>query len=207
MSITEHWSRITEWCVENAPLTAQSIAGPAGRAEIDSAQAATGAEWPDELRELFLVQNGARTHTDSGQFLGSVLPDKFMLSLEDALERRSLMLEVWEDLVAADPDFYEPDAIARCEAQEAGTTAYMYLPSFVVFASLDDYHYFVDTRAGSRRGCVTEYAHEAVDERGPRWDSISDLLAELASSLEQGTPFESWEPGVVDGALRWTFRA
>ncbi|MGW6379275.1 hypothetical protein ACWFRB_24730 [Rhodococcus sp. NPDC055112] len=109
MSVTEHWSRITEWCAEHAPLTAQSIAGPASRAEIDSAQAATGAEWPDELRDLYLVQNGARTHTDSGQFLGSVLPDKFMLSLEDALERRSLMLEVWEELVAADPDFYEPD--------------------------------------------------------------------------------------------------
>ncbi|MFC8933840.1 hypothetical protein ACFT1A_17345 [Rhodococcus sp. NPDC057135] len=59
---------------------------------------------------------------------------------------------------------------------------------------------FVDTGPGDLYGCVTEFDNFAADDAGPRWVSLSAMLADLADSLETGSTFdEYWKPKVVDG--------
>lgn len=200
VTVAEQWHRIGRWCERNAPLTAGAFRPPAGRAEIDAAEASTGIGWPNELKELYLVQNGAPSHRGS-QYLGGVIPYRRMLSLKESVELREQMIDIWRSIS------YQGFArtMAQCEEDPAGTASGMFLASFVPFASLDDCHTVVDTRSGPRHGCVTTYEHEEADNRGPSWESIEVMLDGLATSLETTEPFDGWTPRAVGGILEWSF--
>ncbi|MFE1592384.1 hypothetical protein [Nocardia sp. NPDC058705] len=51
-----------------------------------------------------------------------------------------------------------------------------------------------------------EFDKVGADDAGPRWASLSAMLADLAHSLETGTPFDQhWTPAVESGELNWQF--
>jgi cell wall assembly regulator SMI1 len=203
MSVTAEWTRIIRWCSEHAPVTARAIE-PGASADDIAAEAVMGVTWTDDLREWFALQNGAQVRDEStGVFFGSVIPSHVLLSLEQVVERRNDLLDMWRQMILSDPDFTGSDPFEYGEAELAGTTARMFLPSFVPFTSQDGYLYFVDTRSGPRHGCVTEYAHSETDTRGPKWDGVDAMLAAHAESLESDTPLGNFRPVVVDGALQW----
>ena len=114
--------------------------------------------------------------------------------------------EIWAGIIASSrnetaEDLYD---IAQLEAQPAGTVAGMFLPSFIPIAedqSGDDM--FVDTRSGKLRGCVTELVKGNADTWGPKWPSVTAMLADLAEGLHAGRPVGGWQPVVDHGRLDW----
>lgn len=78
------------------------------------------------------------------------------------------------------------------------------MPSFVPLAEdLSGSVMIVDTRAGLLRGCVAEYDKVEGDSGGPKWPSVSAMLAEVAEALRSGNPIGYWRPDVDEGWLAW----
>ncbi|MGU3587373.1 SMI1/KNR4 family protein [Rhodococcus sp. C26F] len=190
-SVTEQWERIERWLQTH--LSAVTTAGAPAEA-IDRAVEATGVAWPQELVDLFGHINGF----PRGGWV-SLFPVHELFDLDRVVDERRLELEVWGELdadVGAEP-------LTESFAGEAVET---FVPEFVPFAGRDGNLLFVDTRPGRLHGCVTEFDKVGADDVGPRWGSISALLAELADSLEYGTVFDGrWVPTVADGRLEWHY--
>lgn len=204
MTVAEEWARIAQWCARYAPVTGRALQPGLSAASIGDFEASTGVEWPEELREIYRAHNGSLTHDDrTGLFLGSVLPDKFFYPIDVAAEVRLTLLETWDNVIYDNPESYPEDQMDQYDRGDAGTTTDMFIPSYVPFAGLDEYHYFVDTRTGSLRHCVTEYAQGATDSGGPLWASISVMLAAHADALEHRTSVGVWKPVVSKGVLEW----
>ena len=80
----------------------------------------------------------------------------------------------------------------------------MFLPVFIPIAEdQSGSDLFVDTRAGGLRGCVTEFAKGDLDCHGPRWPSVTAMLADVADGLDTGTAVGYWKPAVENGRLTW----
>lgn len=204
MNVAHAWNRIASWCDVHAPVTAAAFAAGLPEEVIDEYQASTGVQWPADLRELYRVHNGSATHDDhSGLYLGSILPDKFLYPIDVAAELRLTLLETWDETIYDNPDEYAEDEMDRRERDPAGTAAAMFIPSYIPFAGLDDYHYFVDTRGGALRHCVSEYAADATDNGGPLWASVTVMLSAHAHALEEGVAVGVWKPVVRKGVLEW----
>lgn len=184
-SVDEQWTRIERWLEAHRPGVADEIEG-AELAQIESAEMVTGEEWPSELTALYGQVNGVS--------IPALLPMHHFMSLDELLESRQGMVDAWGQFDWAEPGEF------------AGETAGTFLPEFLPFAGLDSYYLFVDTRPGPLNGSVTEFADEGADGAGPRWLSISAMLADLANSLETGEVF-AWGmwPVIVDGMLEWTY--
>ena len=204
MSVADEWGRITTWCRTHAPVTAAAFQPGLSDNIIDEFEASTGVSWPQDLRDLYRVQNGSLTHDDrTGLFLGSVLPDKFLYPIDVATEVRLTLLETWDETIYENPDLYPADEMDRRDRDDAGTAANMFIPTFIPFAGLDEYHFFVDTRGGALHHCVTEYASDGTDNGGPIWASVSVMLAAHATALETGDTIGVWKPVVSKGVLEW----
>jgi cell wall assembly regulator SMI1 len=193
------WARIVAWSRDHAPETAAAIRPAAGSALLDRAEAATGGAWPEDLRAWYRLADGAE-RTTAGQLLPFYLP----LPLAAVMEHWTIWQRIWADIAASSPhdaDWYDT---ARLEAEPAGTAAMMFLPSFVPIAEdLCGNDLFVDTRLGPRRGCVTRFVKSDADSWGPAWRSVTAMLAELATALEQGRAVGGFEPRVEGGRLVW----
>ncbi|WP_280764106.1 SMI1/KNR4 family protein [Prescottella agglutinans] len=162
--------------------------------EIDAAESQTGVRWPQELKDLYAIQNGFAP----GMWL-QLLPEHDLLSLSDLVQ---LHREAPNDYESADiPESQPSEADRRGDAGTAGGT---HLPDFVIFAYRDGRELFCDTRAGELTGCITEYAREDTDSRGPIWASISAMLTDTADAIETGKPFDNrWIPHVSENGLAW----
>ncbi|RST24807.1 SMI1/KNR4 family protein [Streptomyces sp. WAC04770] len=74
------WGRVVRWLEENAPKNAAALSPPASQAEVIAAQDAIGVDFPQELRDWLMINNGvraadsemSRAHAhDNGCFLDS----------------------------------------------------------------------------------------------------------------------------------------
>jgi cell wall assembly regulator SMI1 len=197
--VTTSWARIVTWCRDHAPETAAAIRPPAGPALLGRAEAATGGAWPEDLRAWYRLADGTERIT-----AGGLLPFYLPLPLATVMEHWAMWQRIWAEIAAASPHAAEWYDTPRLETEPAGTAAMMFLPSFVPIAEdLCGNDLFVDTRQGRLRGCVTEFAKGDTDSRGPRWRSVTAMLAELATALAQGRTIGGWRPRVEDGRLDW----
>ncbi|MFD3702514.1 SMI1/KNR4 family protein [Nocardia sp. NPDC058658] len=188
-SVTGQWARIATWIQANLP---SATVNGAEREEIHRTAEATGITWPEEFSTLFTHINGF-----SRENWLRLLPVHELFDLDRVVQERQLELDVWGEF---DEEMGEP-------ATAAGDPAGTYLPQFLPFAGLDGNLLFVDTRPGPFHGCITEFDKVGADDAGPRWASLSAMLADLAHSLETGTPFDQhWTPAVVAGELNWQFQ-
>src|SRR5688572_3168251 len=64
------WRNIMAWCRENAPVTADTLRGPASEEALAAAQAEMGYDWPAELLAYLRVGDGARRENDADVLLG-----------------------------------------------------------------------------------------------------------------------------------------
>jgi hypothetical protein len=150
--------------------------------------------WPDELVERLRLHTGVPRR---------LLPLNALLTSTEIRSERSMMLNVWEGLTADDPEMAQGDP----SLQQAGAPAYRLLPEYIPFAGLDGYFWFIDTRSGPMRGCITEYSRDTADDGGPKWHSLSSMLSDLADSLETGAAFDrTWLPHIIDNQLDWQIR-
>lgn len=184
---------------EVAPVTASSVEPPPSREARRQAERET-TPWPDELQEFFTLQGGQHFPVGVDHWIGTVLPDRALLTLDGLLYRYRLARDMLHDVEDLGPEW--PD-IAR--AQEAGETAEMFLEAYVPFAEdgAGDFEY-IDTRPGKHHGCVRYFMSEAADGGGPMFDSLTSYIDAVHRSVESPQEFNGLLiPTIVDGALLW----
>lgn len=186
-SVGREWARVRAWLGRHVP---DFTPVGASQVEIDAAVTATGVPWPDELAEFYRLLNGI----PGGRWV-QFLPFWSFHSLDQLVESRNNSLAIWYW-----PSDYQYEV---CAGTAAGHTAGTYLPDFLPFAGGDAYYLVVDTRPGPLHGCVTEFAKYDADDGGPKWRSLSAMLADLADSLETGTVFEGHALRLAGATLEW----
>lgn len=193
--VSLQWQRVQSACAVRGGFYFRDTFAPgAGALEVDAAEAQTGVPWPQELKDLYAVQNGFAPGKWSQFF-----PEHDLLSLPALVRLHREAPSVYEHA-----DLPESLPTEAKRGHDAGTTVGTHLPDFVAFAYRDGKELFCDTRAGDLRGCVTEYAPEEGDSKGPIWLSISAMLSDLADAIETSAPLAGrWIAQVNAGGLIW----
>lgn len=191
-SIGVQWQRISKWMQEHLRFGPNPGVHPE---QVTAAMAATGIDWPSELRELFTLVNSF----PHDQWV-PLFPAYELFDLDRVVAERQLELKIWGQLDA------EMNA-HRDDGTPAGSIADTYLPEFIPFAGVDGNLCVLDMRPGPLHGCVSMFYREGPDVDGPRWLSLSAMLTDLADSLENGTAFDGgWYPTVHNRDLGWEWR-
>ena len=152
-----------------------------------------------ELRTWYTLADGTQ-RTPAGY----VLPFYCPLPLQSVMSHWSMWQEIWAGIIASSPNAGSGGPLRHRPARgpASGISGREFLPSFVPIAedqSGDDM--FVDTRSGRLRGCVTEFVKGNADTWGPKWPSVTAMLADLAQGLHAGRPVGGWQPVVDHGRL------
>ncbi|MCA1832882.1 MAG: SMI1/KNR4 family protein [Actinobacteria bacterium] len=196
--VQQSWRNIIAWCRENAPVTADTLRGPASEEALAAAQAEMGYEWPAELLAWLRVGDGAlRT------LQGDLIPPGFIpMGVDQIMGDWRLMIEVIGDIV-------QPEEVKSSEGAPAGTYSAAWCRSFI---PIGDYTtgdlLFIDLRSGPQSGCIREWEDGAAHLRKPNWDSIASMLADIDQALRAGQWGDDETgriPTVENGALRWKY--
>ena len=188
MTVEEAWQRLASWCERNAPVTFGHLRPPASASALAEAEESFPRRWPDDLRRWYALQDGS-------EWQSTPLPTWRILSLREMTARWPSLTSMYDG---------EEDLIGQGERNEAGSLAYIYLPSFVpigeaIWAS----YLYVDTRPGPRFGCVADHDRDEGATREPKWPSVTAMLEDVATALESGEACDGWRPIVEDGQLSW----
>ena len=195
------WTELTSWLAANAPRMYECLrpAGDPGR--ILSAEEQLGFALGAELTEWWHLHDGV-TH-------GNIVPGYELLGVDGMLNRHQTQLDVnFEE---------EVNEMARRNLgladDEAGGPA-RYFPAELIPIGDDGAgnYLVVDCRPGPERGCLRDHDHE---DRGviqpPMFDSLTDLVTRVVTSLRTGQPLEIRTPAgtlrrtptVSDGMVWW----
>ena len=158
-----------------------------------AAEAASGCEWPEDLRRWYRLHDGCR------EYPYSVLLAPWMpLPLAGIVKEVRHQADLLADL--ARMPWADPEALERSRTAPAGVVPVGFLSSFIPIAvDLQGGILYVDTRPGRWSGCVTE----SNDGSGRRWDSVTEMLAEIADVLEEGGVSGYCRRMTVSGWLEW----
>jgi len=174
------WENIVAWCKQYAPATAAVLRPPAGADAIEAAERATGVAWPAELKKWYSLHDGVDWQETDGEFLFGYMP----ASLEILVSNYRLWRDVWAEIDVGGP------SLAELMAKPAGTGAGTYLPCYLPFAmDVCGTCLVLDARGGALAGPIREFDKVEADSfaSDPIWPSLTELLEELANSLEHGS--------------------
>lgn len=124
--------------------------------------------------------------------LDGLIPGYDVLSLDQALATRAMMIEAW-DIGEAGP-----------YGNVAGSPAYTFIPEYLPIAEQDGYLLVMDLRPGALARMIRRFEKVDADDDTTWWLSVGDLLLDLTVAIETGTAFDGWLPGTQDGRLVWT---
>ena len=184
--IEESWRRFTEWLAREAPASHECLNPPARPADIEAAEAANGARFPEDLRDLLSLNNGASKFVD-GEFrlAAGFLPGGHrLLSAVEVVEQRRMLDDI---LSGMDDDM----------------VGWWWHPGWIPFAAhIAADALVIDLRDGPQHGAVGEFMHEGNTnfDWGP---SLAAVIAGVAKCAEAGTPFKYFQPQVTEGRLDW----
>lgn len=194
MSVSSNWARIIRWCELHAPVTPTRLLPPAAPDVVRGAEAATGQEWPEQLREWFTLHDGGFPEIP----IAVVLPSNEPIAVARAATLQGELTRLWQDWT---DELGGTDALM---AEPAGSQTETFLPAFIPIGDTGAGDYLaVDTRNGDLHGCVVEFFPEGGTIH--RWDSIDAMLDCTATALEQGTNCAEWVPIIENDLLRWDF--
>lgn len=88
-----------------------------------------------------------------------------------------MMLKAWDEALAGDN---------RVPSSVAAVPAYRFLSEFEPIAERDGVALVVDTREGQYSGCVTRFDRTEPDAAGAKFRSVSALLVDLSTALNDG---------------------
>ncbi|MGK9269440.1 hypothetical protein KXR83_00415 [Williamsia muralis] len=200
MSVTAHWSALLE-TIHKTPSRTLTFRPAAAASEIERAEASTGATWPGELREFYSLQAG-RDADD----LGELLPQSELFGLERLLYEHSMMVELGQQMIAHDPEYYSLEGATGPAGAEAG----VFLPAYIPISGADGWLFYCDTRAGDNYGCIRQWDKYEADTAGPSWHSLTDMLTALRISITENSQLNEfsgsagWWPHNYDGQLTWS---
>jgi cell wall assembly regulator SMI1 len=189
--VISSWERIVAWLRLHAPGTAAEINPPAAEAVITAARDALGVELPADLIDWWRLADGC----GGRESRSSLLPSSFApFSVAQAMDERRSWLRS-----------YDESLDAHLSRQPAGSTGDMFamLPEYLPIATDGaGWHLLVDLRDGKHRGCVREY--DKYEGHQPLiWEGVGEMLADVATALETGSPVTGFVPEVDDERLGW----
>ena len=184
--LEESWRRFTGWLEREAPASHDCLNPPALPADIEAAEAANGARFPEDLRQLLSLSNGSSKFVDgefrlaSGFFPGG----HRLLSALEVVEQRRMLDDILNGL-------------------DENMVGWWWHPQWIPFAAhIAADALVIDLRDGPQQGAVGEFMHEGntTFDWGP---SLAAVIADVAGCVEAGLPFKYFHPRVIEERLDW----
>ncbi|MFJ9942870.1 SMI1/KNR4 family protein [Streptomyces erythrochromogenes] len=191
-SVDQSWDRIETWLAQHAAVSHGLLRPPARPQDIAAAEIRLGVTFPPDLTESLLRHDGVQLQ-DGTATLGYYGP---LSGVEDIVRSTEFLRDIGEDLAEAED-----------ELDEEERDQYAYWPHERLLISLgigwqSSDGLFLVSRSGPHHGRVGRY----FDEDSPsltEWPGLGHVLADFATALEDGTPFDGRTPLAFEGRLIW----
>lgn len=188
LNMTSCWENLRDVLQRKGALRALEALAP-GLSGGDLRELLSAADGLDDIvrgqtRDLYHCVNGFRDDQWT-----RLLPDVDLLSVQQMIETRRMMLEV----APAEPGY----------AEDAGEAVYGFIPEFVPIAERDGYLLVADLREGEQSGTIISYDKVDADDGADTWPSLSHVLIELTAAIESTGTFRGAVPTIEDGKIRW----
>ncbi len=190
MAVADAWGRIVRWLSFYTPSTGSVLRTMADREDVVILEQEIGVDLPDDLHEWWSVCGG----TGNSAFAEIIPPFYTPHGPQGAMDSFRVQRKLWADT------WDTPEC-----GLDAGSTGSSYHPLWVPFAfdGLGD-ALVVDLRPGPLRGCVMEWDHERAEAHGPEWRSITEMLEQIATALEERSKVRHCRPDTTtDGRIDW----
>jgi cell wall assembly regulator SMI1 len=186
--VEESWARVTGWLAANAPASHATLRPAATPQAIAEAERETGVPFPDALRSLLLINDGALDFDADGRYQpgSAFLPGDHRLLSAAEITRHSRSLV---------------DILGQADDIVFGT---WWHPQWILVGwhvSADGV--VIDQRPGPQQGSIGEFRHEDGQNDFDWARSLDQFLVTLADTLEHGRDFLCFRPQVDDGCLGW----
>ncbi|WP_030719554.1 SMI1/KNR4 family protein [Streptomyces sp. NRRL F-2580] len=191
-TVEQSWARIETWLAQHAAVSHGLLRPPARPEDIAAAELRLGVTFPTDLKDSLLRHDGVQLQ-DGTPTLGYYGP---LSGVADIVRSTEFLRDVGEDLVE-----YE------AELDEDERDQYAYWPHERLLITLgigwqSSDGLFLVSRPGPHHGRVGRY----FDEDSPsftEWPGLRHVLADFATALENGAPFNGRTPLAFEGRLIW----
>ncbi|WP_329006023.1 SMI1/KNR4 family protein [Kribbella sp. NBC_00709] len=212
-SVQESWSSIIGWLEEHLPHALEHLQPPASWGEISELRAAMDRRLPSDLIAWLTLNNGFGWQAA----FGNLIPVLYVpMGIDRMLRDREMMRTVTASVF--------PQRSLAAEQEPAGTRSFEWLDAFLPIGDAGtDCTLFVDLREGDQFGSVGNFDYEGGGFSGPRWFSITEMLADVADALTLNQPAlqdharrthaatrfptdppRAWTPYIDENYLRWS---
>lgn len=192
LTVVQSWARIETWLAQHAAVS-HGLLRPSARLEdIAAAELRLGVTFPPDLKESLLRHDGVQLQegTPTLDYYGP------LSGVEDIVSSTEFLRDVGADVAEDETDLDE---------EERDQHAYwpherLLITLGIGWQSSDGL--FMVTRPGPHHGRIGRY----FDEDGPsftEWPGLRHVLADFATALENGTPFDGRTPLAFEGRLIW----
>ncbi|MFE5679836.1 SMI1/KNR4 family protein [Streptomyces erythrochromogenes] len=191
-TVARSWDRIETWLAQHAAVSHGLLRPPARPQDVAAAELRLGVTFPPDLKESLLCHDGVQLQ-DGTPTLGYYGP---LSGVEDIVRSTEFLRDIGEDL-----------AEDEAELDDEERDQYAYWPHERLLISLgigwqSSDGLFLVSRPGPHHGRVGRY----FDEDSPsftEWPGLCHVLADFATALEDGTPFNGRIPLAFEGRLIW----
>ncbi|MFC8583938.1 SMI1/KNR4 family protein [Streptomyces sp. NPDC057217] len=192
LTVVQSWARIETWLARHAPVSHGLLRPPARPEDIAAAELRLGLAFPPDLRESLLRHDGVLLQ-DGTPTLGYYGP---LSGVEDIVAGTEFLRNVGEEASAYETDLDEEER-----------DQYAYWPHERLLITLgigwqSSDGLFAVTRPGPHHGRIGRYFDE-VSPSFTEWPGLRHVLADFATALENGTPFNGRVPLAFEGRLIW----
>ncbi|MFE3942341.1 SMI1/KNR4 family protein [Streptomyces sp. NPDC059118] len=191
-TVEQSWARIETWLAQHAAVSHGLLRPPALPEDIAAAELRLGVTFPPDLKGSLLRHDGVQLQ-DGTLTLGYYGP---LSGVEDIVQSTEFLRSIGADLDEDEEDLDE---------EERDESAYwpherLLITLGIGWQSSDGL--FLVSRPGPNHGRVGRYFDEDSPSFTP-WLGLRHVLADFASALDNGTPFNGRTPLGFDGRLIW----
>ena len=171
-TITESWTKITDWLRSNLPEALHNLRPPASDKEIEEAEKSLGISFPTALKELYRLHDGEKNNWPPGVFDDG----HWFMPLAEIVEHKKMMAEFAEYIPADSFDSWKSSVEEGVISIKGPVKPHNYSHSWIpLTTSNGDVHRYLDfdPAPGGNAGQIIEQYTEACSHKV------------LASSLEE----------------------